>query len=51
MGLGLACLGGTSALLGIAVNLSWSKQNRARAQANAVVNDHALGVNPVYPAV
>lgn len=52
MGFGLACLGGTSALLGIAVNMSWSKQNRTRAQANAVIDDRALSNdNPVHPAV
>jgi MFS family permease len=59
MGLGLACLGGTSALLGLAVNLSWKKKDRAQAQAQAKacvsadVDNPALSSvgNPLFPAV
>ena len=50
MGLGLACLGAVSALLGFAVNLSWKKKDQARTKGG-FEEEATSSENPVYPAV
>lgn len=50
MGLGLACLGAVSALLGFAVNLSWKKKDQACTKGG-FEEEATSSENPVYPAV
>ena len=50
MGLGLACLGAVSALLGFTVNLSWKRQDRA-CTTGGVEKEAMHSENPVFPVL
>ena len=56
VGFGLACLGGTSMLLGFVVNAAWKKKDEADAREKACATDSLESPtlnsdNPLYPAV